>query len=184
MFRKHAELLGKVRGELLTCGRACVLSRVRLFVTPWTVAHQAPPPMEFSRQEHWSGLPFPTPGSLPNLGTEPVSCTGTQILYHYTTWEALSWSLKDMKLQINGKVLCVLWWETAKDYGYAGEGQQSGYSVCIPLKYSRGLWGFQWSRAEDYGHSGERNQRIMGKLKAFGGQYCGFTSWLSRLQAM
>ena len=37
------------------------LSRVRLFVTPWTVAHQAPPPMEFSRQEYWSGLPFPSP---------------------------------------------------------------------------------------------------------------------------
>ena len=34
------------------------LSRVRLFVTPWTVAHQAPPSMEFSRQEYWSGLPF------------------------------------------------------------------------------------------------------------------------------
>ena len=37
------------------------LSRVRLFVTPWTVAHQAPPSMEFSRQEYWSGLPFPSP---------------------------------------------------------------------------------------------------------------------------
>ena len=38
-----------------------LLSRVRLFVTPWTVAHQAPPSVEFSRQEYWSGLPFPTP---------------------------------------------------------------------------------------------------------------------------
>ena len=37
------------------------LSRVRLFTTPWTVAHQAPPPLGFSRQEHWSGLPFPSP---------------------------------------------------------------------------------------------------------------------------
>ena len=37
------------------------LSRVRLWVTPWTVAHQAPLSMEFSRQEHWSGLPFPSP---------------------------------------------------------------------------------------------------------------------------
>ena len=42
------------------------LSRVRLFVTPWTVAYQAPPSMGFSRQEYWSGLPFPSPGDLPN----------------------------------------------------------------------------------------------------------------------
>ena len=42
------------------------LSRVRLFVTPWTVAPQAPPPMGFSRQEYWSGLPFPSPGGLPD----------------------------------------------------------------------------------------------------------------------
>ena len=49
------------------------LSHVRLFVTPWTVAHQAPPSMEFSRQEYWSGLPFPSPGDLPNPGIEPGS---------------------------------------------------------------------------------------------------------------
>ena len=49
------------------------LSRVRLFVTLWTVAHQAPPSMEFSRQEYWSGLPFPSPGDLPNPGTKPGS---------------------------------------------------------------------------------------------------------------
>ena len=49
------------------------LSRVRLFVTPWTVAHQAPPSMGFSRQEYWSGLPFPSPGHLPDPGLEPRS---------------------------------------------------------------------------------------------------------------
>ena len=49
------------------------LSRVRLFVTPWTVAHQAPPFMGFSRQEYWSGLPFPSPGDLPDPGIEPRS---------------------------------------------------------------------------------------------------------------
>ena len=45
------------------------LSRVRLFETPWTVAHQASPSMEFSRQEYWSGLPFPSPGNSPFLET-------------------------------------------------------------------------------------------------------------------
>ena len=49
------------------------LSRVLLFVTPWTVAYQTPPSMEFSRQEYWSGLPFPPPGDLPDLRIEPRS---------------------------------------------------------------------------------------------------------------
>ena len=49
------------------------LSRIRLFVTPWTTAYQAPPSMEFSRQEYWSGLPFPSSGDLPNPGIKPRS---------------------------------------------------------------------------------------------------------------
>ena len=49
------------------------LSRVWLFSTPWTVAYQAPPSMGFSRQEYWSGLPFPSPGDLPDPGIEPGS---------------------------------------------------------------------------------------------------------------
>ena len=48
-----------------------LLSRVRLFVTLWTVAYKAPLSMGFSRQEFWSGLPFPSPGDLPNPGIEP-----------------------------------------------------------------------------------------------------------------
>ena len=46
---------------------------VQLFATPWTVAHQAPLCMEFSRWEYWNGLPFPNPGHLPNPGIEPTS---------------------------------------------------------------------------------------------------------------
>ena len=49
------------------------ISHVRLFATTWTVAYQAPPSMGFSRQEYWSGLPFPSPGDLPNPGIEPGS---------------------------------------------------------------------------------------------------------------
>ena len=49
------------------------LSRVRLFAIPWTVAYQASPSRGFSRQEYWSGLPFPSPGDLPNPGIEPKS---------------------------------------------------------------------------------------------------------------
>ena len=50
-------------------------SHVWLFATPWNVAHQAPPSMEFSRQEYWSGLPFPSPRDLPNPGIKPKSPT-------------------------------------------------------------------------------------------------------------
>ena len=49
------------------------LSRVRLFAAPWTVTHQTPPSVGFSRQEYWSGLPFPSPGHLPDPGIEPRS---------------------------------------------------------------------------------------------------------------
>ena len=52
-----------------------LLSHVRLFVTLWTVAYQAYPSMGFSRQEYWSGLPFPSPGDFPDLGIKPGSPT-------------------------------------------------------------------------------------------------------------
>ena len=55
----------KVKVELLSC--------VRLFATPWTVARQARLSMGFSRQEYWSGLPFPSPGDLSDSEIEPVS---------------------------------------------------------------------------------------------------------------
>ena len=58
------------------------LSPLRLFATPWVVAYQAPTSMGFSRQEYWSGLPFPLPGDLPNSGIEPRSPTLRGILYH------------------------------------------------------------------------------------------------------
>ena len=52
-----------------------LLRHVRLFATLWTSAHQAAVSMGFSRQEHWNGLPFPTPGDLPNPRIEPESPT-------------------------------------------------------------------------------------------------------------
>ena len=57
------------------CENVKSLSRARLFATPWTVAYQAPLSMGFSRQEFWSGLPFPSTGDLPNPGIEPGSPT-------------------------------------------------------------------------------------------------------------
>ena len=60
------------------------LSRVRLFVTPWTVAYQAPPSMGFSRQEYWSGLPFPSP--MHEVKSESESLSHVQLLA--TPWTA------------------------------------------------------------------------------------------------
>ena len=66
----------------------CMLSRVQLFVTLWTVARQAPLSTGFSRQKYCSRFPFPPPGDLPNPAIKPVSCIGRQILYCWATWEA------------------------------------------------------------------------------------------------
>jgi hypothetical protein len=73
--------------ELLTiyqtlCQLCYSLSHVRLFATPWTVARQASLSMEFSRWEYWSGLPFLSPGDLPDSGMEAKSPHCRQILYH------------------------------------------------------------------------------------------------------
>ena len=71
----------------------CVLSHVQLFLTPWTLAHQAPLSMGFSRQECWSRLPFPSPEDLPDPGIEPASLVSPALASRFcttsTTWEAL-----------------------------------------------------------------------------------------------
>ena len=77
--------------------KACVcmlihFSQVQLFVTLWTIAHQSPLFMGFSRQEYWSGLPYPPPGDLPNPGIEPASLTSPALAGRFfttsATWEA------------------------------------------------------------------------------------------------
>ena len=72
---------------ILTC-----FSRVWLFMTLWTVAHQAPLSMGFPRQEYWSGLPCPPPGDLPNPGIEPKHPVSPALAGGFfttsTTWEA------------------------------------------------------------------------------------------------
>ena len=74
----------------------CILSHfshVRLFVTLWTIALQAPLFMGFSKQEYWSGLPCPPPGDLPDPGIKSASLTSPALADAFfttsTTWEAL-----------------------------------------------------------------------------------------------
>ena len=69
-----------------------MLSRVQLFAASYTVACQAPLPIEFSRQEYWGGVPFPTPGDLPKSEIEPeslVSPASAGGFFTSTIWEAL-----------------------------------------------------------------------------------------------
>ena len=69
---------------MLTC-----FSPVQLFAIPWTVAHQAPLSIEFPVQEYWSGLPFPSPGGLPDPGIEPMFLTSPALAARFFTtgWE-------------------------------------------------------------------------------------------------
>ena len=69
------------------CVCVCLLSCVLFFATSWTIARQAPLSKEFSRQEYWSGLPFPTPGDLPDLGIKPS-------LMHLLHWQVDSLPLR------------------------------------------------------------------------------------------
>ena len=75
----------------LECIHAQLLSRVRL-CDPWTVAHQAPLSMGFSKQKYWSGLPYHPPGDLPDPGIEPASPTSSALAGGFfttsATWEA------------------------------------------------------------------------------------------------
>ena len=76
------------------------LSHVQFFVTPWTIACQAPLSIGFSRQEHWSGLPFSSPGDLSNQGSNPC-------LLHLLHWQAGS-----LPIAPSGKPLhCCMWYK-------------------------------------------------------------------------
>ena len=70
-----------------------MLSHGQFFVSPWTVAHQTPLSMEFSSQKYWSGLPFPSPGDLPDSGIEPASLEFLALAGGFftgsATWETL-----------------------------------------------------------------------------------------------
>ena len=62
-----------------------MLSHIQLFATPWTLAHQDPLSMEFSREEYWSGLPFPTLEDLPDPGIEPMSPASPALAGRFVT---------------------------------------------------------------------------------------------------
>ena len=89
-----------------------LLSCIRLFATPWTVAYKAPLSMEFSKQEYSSGLPFPSPGDLPDPGIEPRSPALQAVI---------------LPSELPGKPPCLL---VGRKFGYRG-------SLCISLVFYR-----------------------------------------------
>ena len=78
-----------------------MLTFLWLFVDPWTVVHQAPPSMEFSRQENWSGLPFPSPGDLPDPGIEPATLGSPALAGGFFTTNTIWEVMLDYILHIN-----------------------------------------------------------------------------------
>ena len=85
LTRSEIQLLLYLEGYMLSR-----FSHVWLFVTPWTVAHQAPLSMRFSRQEYWRGLPCP-PGDLPNAGIKPVPLMFPALAGRFFTSSATIW---------------------------------------------------------------------------------------------
>ena len=127
----------------------CMLSHVQLFSTPQTVAHQALLSMESSRQEYWSGLPFPTPGEMlilvgenlmanrtftacnlsnPDYQTHVscISCIGRSILYHGATWEVPGNLLQNSCLE-NSKDRGA-WWATVHGATKVGQDRTTGHT--------------------------------------------------------
>ena len=85
---------------MCVCVYACTRSRAQLFAIPSTVFHQAPLPMEFSRQAHLSGLPFSPPGDLSDPGIEPVSAAVAGRFFHTPPGKLLK-NKKALQKQIN-----------------------------------------------------------------------------------
>ena len=116
-----------------------MVSRIQLFVTPSTVAYQAPLSMEFSRQEYRSGLPFPSPGNLPNPEIEPRS---------------LALQVDDLPSETPGKPFMYLsWhrqWEPESMHGrQAAAGREAGCTACGP-SWSTGAVHHGWGACQSH----------------------------------
>ena len=92
------------------------LSRVCFFATPWTVARQAPLSLGFSRQEHWSGLPFPSPRDLAGPGVKAASHMSPALADGFFTTSA-TWEAQHSQINTCGKDKMVLWSRMPRSVG-------------------------------------------------------------------
>ena len=110
---------------------ACMLSHfshVRFFVTPWTVAHQAPLSIGFSRQEYWSGLPCPALGDLPDPGIQPTSLMPLALIGDYAPLRPFLFRKKTLLLAKPQPSICCLY------YGVSGSLSVSSYHKNAPFR--------------------------------------------------
>ena len=115
-------------------GRLCVLSlfsHVQLFVTPWTVACQAPLSMGFSRQEYWSGLPCPPPGDLPDPGIEPVPSMSPALAGRFFTTSA-TWEAPLPRASDANDLICVFTHVSVLDFPGGSDSKASVYQCGRP----------------------------------------------------
>ena len=116
----------------------CVLGCVQLFATPWTVARQAPLSMEFSRQEHWSGLPFPPPEHLPDSGIEAMSLASLALAGGFFTTEPPGKPLGNVQISKENVIKVIdgyLWGGNWGQWGW-GVGQETVIIIlsCLKIK--------------------------------------------------
>ena len=107
VFHKYL-VYKKPHGSFILCVCAQLVTCVWLFATPWTVAHQTLLSMVFSRQEYWSGLPFPTPGDLPNPGIKPMSSMSPKLSGRFLTIVPPGKPVASSYLGYNDLFLCSL----------------------------------------------------------------------------
>ena len=135
VFHKYL-VYNKPHGSFILCVCAQLVPCVWLFATPWTVAHQTLLSMEFSRQEYWSGLPFPTPGDLPNPGKEPMSSVSPTLSGRFYTTAPPRKPVASSYLGYNDLLLCRLVVNHVSDHSDWGSKVVSilvgkGQLVCI-----------------------------------------------------
>ena len=99
----YTELLMKcflLQSYVVLYGDGLVAKLCLTLMTPWTITRQAPLSLGFSRQEYWSGLPFPSPGELPNPGIEPRSPTlqADALLSEPPGKSKVEWTVKELRL--------------------------------------------------------------------------------------
>ena len=102
-------LIQSVTAQLLSC--------IRFFVTPWTIAHQAPLSMGCPRQKYWSGLPFPSPGDLPNPGIKPAlagGCFTTESPGKPSIWSHFI-TISPLNLENTNVILLDFWFSVVSD---------------------------------------------------------------------
>ena len=122
--------------SFILCVCAQLVTCVWLFATPWTIAHQTLLSMVFSRQEYWSGLPFPTPGDLPNPGIKPMSSVSPTLSGRFFTTVPPGKPVASSYLGYNDLLLCSLVVHHVSDYSDWGSKIVSilvgkGQLVCI-----------------------------------------------------